>query len=87
MATQYLPVDIGVDIFNVSKLSVSATPVGGNTFNIPYDPGITGPKQDGTSNLEGAFGIVDGSKVVVDNQVITNAGNILDVDITIEEAL
>lgn len=87
LATQYLPVDIGVDIFNVSKLSVSATPVGGNTFSIPYDPGITGPKQDGTSNLEGAFGIVDGSKVVVDNQVITNAGNILDVDITIEEAL
>jgi hypothetical protein len=87
LATEYLPVDLGVDIFNVNKLSVTAQPVGGNTFTIPYDSGITAAKQDGTSNLEGAFGIVNGSQIVIDNQVITNAGNILDVDLTVEESL
>jgi hypothetical protein len=87
LATEYLPVDLGVDIFNVNKLSVTAQPVGGNTFTIPYDAGITEPKQDGTSNLEGAFGIINDSEIVIDNQVITNAGNILDVDLTVEESL
>jgi hypothetical protein len=87
LATQYLPVDLGVDIFNVNKLSVTAQPVGGNTFVIPYDAGITEAKQDGTSNLEGAFGIINDSEIVIDNQVITNAGNILDVDLTVEESL
>ena len=87
LATEYLPVDLGVDVFNVNKLSVTAQPVGGNTFAIPYDAGITEAKQDGTSNLEGAFGIINGSEIVIDNQVITNAGNILDVDLTVEESL
>ena len=87
LATEYSPVDLGVDIFNVNKLSVTAQPVGGNTFTIPYDSGITAAKQDGTSNLEGAFGIINDSQIVIDNQVITNAGNILDVDLTVEESL
>lgn len=86
-ATDYIPVDLGVDIYDINKLSASATPDGGNTFNLPYDPGITGPKQDGTSNLEAGFGIINGSELVIDNQVITNAGNILDVTVTIEESL
>lgn len=86
-ATDYLPVDLGVDVYNISKLSASATPDGGNTFNLPYDSGITGAKQDGTSNLNAGFGIINGSELVIDNQVITNAGNILDVTVTIEESL
>ena len=86
-ATDYLPVDLGVDVFNTSKLIATATPAGGNTFTIPYDSSITGPKQDGISNLEASFGIVNNREIVIDNQVITNAGNILDVDVTIEEAL
>jgi hypothetical protein len=87
LAPAYLPVDLGVDVFNFSKLSATATPSGGNTFTIPYDAGITGAKQDGTSNLEAGFGIINGSELVIDNQVITNAGNILDVDVVIEESL
>jgi len=86
-APDYLAVDLGVDVFNTSKLSATATPDGGNTFSLPYDAGITAPKQDGTSNLEAGFGIVNDSELIIDNQVITNAGNILDVTVTIEEAL
>ena len=37
--------------------------------------------------LGAGFGIVNGSELLIDNQVITNAGNILDVTVTIEEAL
>ncbi len=86
-ATAYEPVEIGTVVINPNKLTVSVQPEGGNSFSVSYDSAITGAKQDGTSNLESAFGIIDGNKVVVDNQVITNAGNILDVFITIEEAL
>lgn len=87
LAPDYLAVDLGVDVYSTSKLSATATPDGGNTFSLPYDAGITAPKQDGTSNLEAGFGVINGSQLVVDNQVITNAGNILDVIVTIEEAL
>ena len=87
LATEYLAVDIGVDVFDVNKLVVSVQPAGGNSFSVPYDANLTGPKQDGGSSLEGAFGIVNNSEVLIDNQVITNAGNILDVIITIEESL
>lgn len=86
-ATDYEPVEIGTVVVNPNKLTVSVQPEGGNSFSVSYDSAITGAKQDGTSNLESAFGIIDGDKVVVDNQVITNAGNILDVFVTIEEAL
>lgn len=86
-ATDYLPVDLGVNVFNTSKLTATATPQGGNTFAIPYDPGVTGVKQDGTTNLEPSFGIINGSELVIDNQVITNAGNVLDVTVTVEEVL
>jgi len=68
-------------------LIASAQPVGGNSFSVPFDSSITGPKQDGSSNLEPAFGVVESNKVVVDNQVITNASNTNDVDITLEEVL
>ena len=87
LAPDYLAVDLGVDVYNTSKLTATATPAGGNTFSIPYDAGITTPKQDGTSNLEAGFGIVNDSELIIDNQVITNAGNILDVTVTIEESL
>ena len=86
-ATDYLAVDLGVDIFNTNKLVATATPDGGNSFSIPYDSSISGPKQDGASNLEASFGIINGSELLIDNQVITNAGNILDVNVTIEEVL
>lgn len=86
-APDYLAVDLGVGVYDIAKLSATATPYGGNTFSLPYDAGITAPKQDGTSNLEAGFGIINGSELLVDNQVITNAGNILDVTVTIEEAL
>ena len=87
LATEYLAVDIGVDVYNVNKLSVTVQPDGGSSFSVPYDANLSGPKQDGASNLEGAFGIINGREVLIDNQVITNAGNILDVIITIEESL
>jgi hypothetical protein len=87
LAPDYLAVGLGVDVYNTSKLTATATPDGGNTFSVPYDAGITAPKQDGTSNLEAGFGIINGSELIIDNQVITNAGNILDVTVTIEEAL
>jgi hypothetical protein len=86
-ATDYLAVPIGVDVYNVNKLVVTAQPAGGNIFSIPYDANISGPKQDGVSNLEGSFGIVNGNEILIDNQVITNAGNILDVIINVEETL
>ena len=85
LATAYEPVDLGVNVFNTSKLVVSVQPDGGNSFSVNYDANITGPKQDGTSNLEAAFGIIDNNKIVIDNQVITNAGNVSDVFITVEE--
>lgn len=85
LATAYEPVDLGVEIYSISKLIVSVQPDGGNSFSVNYDPAITGAKQDGSSNLEAAFGIVDGNKIVIDNQVITNAGNVNDVFITVEE--
>lgn len=85
LATAYEPVDLGVEIYDVNKLIVSVQPDGGNSFSVDYDSNITGAKQDGTSNLEAAFGIVDGNKIVIDNQVITNAGNVKDVFITVEE--
>tara|TARA_B100000941_G_scaffold149474_1_gene105970 strand:- start:565 stop:2463 length:1899 start_codon:yes stop_codon:yes gene_type:complete len=85
LATAYEPVDLGVNVFNTSRLVVSVQPDGGNSFSVNYDANITGPKQDGTSNLEAAFGIIDDNKIVIDNQVITNAGNVSDVFITVEE--
>lgn len=85
LATAYEPVDLGVEIYDVNKLIVSVQPDGGNSFSVDYDSNITGAKQDGASNLEAAFGIVDGNKIVIDNQVITNAGNVNDVFITVEE--
>ena len=85
LATGYDPVDIGANVFNVAKLEVSVTPVGGNTFSVDYDSSITGAKQDGASPLEAAFGIIDNNKIVIDNQVITNAGNIKNVLIKIKE--
>lgn len=85
LATAYDPVDLGVEIYDVNKLIVSVQPDGGNSFSVDYDSNITGAKQDGASNLEAAFGIVDGNKIVIDNQVITNAGNVKDVFITVEE--
>ena len=85
VATAYEPVDLGVEIYQTSKLVVSVQPDGGNSFSVNYDSNITGAKQDGGSNLEAAFGIVDGNKIVIDNQVITNAGNVNDVFITVEE--
>ena len=87
LAPDYLAVDLGVDVFSTSNLFATATPDGGNTFSLPYDAGITLPKQDGTSNLEAGFGIINDSELIIDNQVITNAGNILDVTVTIEESL
>ena len=86
-ATEYLSEEIGTSVVNTSKLIASAQPVGGNSFSVPFDSSITGPKQDGGSNLEPAFGIIGLSKVVVDNQIITNASNTNDVDITLEEIL
>lgn len=85
LATKYDPVDIGVDVFDVAKLEVSVTPVGGNTFSVDYDSSITGARQDGASSLEAAFGIINNNQIVIDNQVITNAGNIKDVLIKIKE--
>ena len=86
-ATDYNAEPIGVTVVNTSNLSATAQPVGGNSFSVPFDSSLTGPKQDGSSNLEGAIGIVDGDKIVVDNQVITNASNVNDVDVTIEEVV
>jgi hypothetical protein len=86
-ATAYEAEPIGTSVVNSSNLNISAQPVGGSSFSAPYDPSITGPKQDGTSNLAGAVGIIGGNELVVDNQVITNASNINDVDVTIEEVL
>lgn len=85
LATKYDPVDIGVDVFDVAKLEVSVTPVGGNTFSVDYDSSITGARQDGASPLEAAFGIINNNQIVIDNQVITNAGNVKDVLIKIKE--
>jgi hypothetical protein len=87
LATDYLAVPIGAVVYDFNKLVVTAQPQGGNVFSIPYDSNITGPKQDGVSNLEGSFGIVNGSEILIDNQVITNAGNVLDVIINVEELL
>jgi len=85
LATKYDPVDIGVDVFDFAKLEVSVTPVGGNTFSVDYDSSITGARQDGASPLEAAFGIINNNQIVIDNQVITNAGNVKDVLIKIKE--
>ena len=87
LATAYEPVELGVDIYNISKLTVSVQPEGGNSFSVNYDSAIDGAKQDGSSNLEAAFGVVDNNKIVIDNQVITNAGNVKDVFITVEESI
>jgi len=87
LATEYAAEDIGVNVFNVNKLIVSVQPEGGNSFSVPYDANLDGPKQDGGSSLEGAFGIINSSEILIDNQVITNAGNILDVIITVEETI
>ena len=87
LATDYTAVPLGVGVYDVNKLVVTAQPSGGNVFSIPYDANITGPKQDGVSNLEGSFGIINGNEILIDNQVITNAGNILDVIINVEETL
>jgi hypothetical protein len=86
-ATDYEAESIGAEVVNYSKLNISVQPVGGSAFSVPYDPSITGPKQDGASNLAGAVGVMSGTAVVVDNQVITNASNINDVDVTVEEVL
>lgn len=87
VAPAYEPVALGVDVLNTSKLTVSVQPDGGNSFSVGFDSTLSGAKQDGSSNLEAAFGIIDNNKIVIDNQVITNAGNILDVFITVEESM
>jgi hypothetical protein len=86
-ATEYVAEAIGTEVVNTSKLIASVQPVGGNAFSVPFDSTITGPKQDGSSNLDPAFGIITQNQIVIDNQVITNASNTNDVDITIEEVL
>lgn len=86
-ATEYVAEPIGTEVVDSSKLIASAQPVGGNAFSVPFDSSITGPKQDGVSNLDPSFGVVDQNKIVIDNQVITNASNIKDVDITVEEVI
>jgi len=88
-ATEYSAESIGSTVVNVSKLVASVQPVGGNAFSVSFDGTLDGAKQDGASPLDPAFGIIGAAqdKVVIDNQIITNASNVNDVDVTIEETL
>jgi hypothetical protein len=88
-ATEYSAEQIGSFVVNTSKLVASVQPVGGNAFSVSFDGTLDGAKQDGASALDPAFGIVGAGQgeVVIDNQVITNASSVNDVDVTIEEVL
>jgi hypothetical protein len=86
-ASEYSEESIGSSVVNTSKLVATAQPVGGNAFSVSFDSTLSGAKQDGASALDPAFGVIAQTQVVIDNQIITNASNINDVDVTIEETL